>query len=401
MMLRPIALILALAASSLAWGEALDPPARIAHMSHVEGQVLFRGVQAPATYRLPDRPLAPGDRLVTERGARAELAFGTATLRLDELSELTVVALDATTVRVELTTGAANVHLRELLEDESFEIVTPNSTIALDEPGEYRVDVHARDASVLTVHGGAAEVTTAGGPVRVAGGQRVRLEGRNVLARLESPLPADNFDDWILEREVKLAEAEPPRYTPHEDRGYEALDRHGEWHDEPRYGRVWMPSDGYGGRAPHHDGYWQRSGYGWSWINPAPWSYLTFHSGRWTFLSHRNRWCWTPGPRFHGRQSAHDDTRPFGQPRGRSHGRVELEDAPRTAYTRSDAGERARGMAFIGGANRERSSAPPVAAAPRGGGGTVRPLRAPPRARSAAPSNGSQSKPAFGAPRTP
>jgi hypothetical protein len=33
------------------------------------------------------------------------------------------------------------------------------------------------------------------------------------IARLETLRPADAFDEWVLERELKLAEAEPPRFT--------------------------------------------------------------------------------------------------------------------------------------------------------------------------------------------
>jgi len=47
---------------------------------------------------------------VTEAGGRAELALGTATVRLDERTELSISTLDATTVRVELNHGTVSVH---------------------------------------------------------------------------------------------------------------------------------------------------------------------------------------------------------------------------------------------------------------------------------------------------
>ncbi len=84
MLLRPALLVLALTASSLAWGEASDPPDRVVRLSYVEGEVTFQGAQETARHELPDRPLIPGDRLTTERGGRAELSLGTATIRLDE-----------------------------------------------------------------------------------------------------------------------------------------------------------------------------------------------------------------------------------------------------------------------------------------------------------------------------
>jgi hypothetical protein len=305
---RPALLLLALAASGLAWGAAPDGPARIARLSYAEGPVTFQGDSESPTYALPDRPLRPGDRLATERGGRAELALGTAAIRLDEGTELSVIDLEAATVRVQITAGTAIVHLRELFEDESFELVTPDAAIALDATGEYRVDVSAGDATVLTVRHGAAEVTTASGPVRVAAGQRVQLDGRDALAQLTTPRPADAFDDWVLEREVQLAEAEPPAYDP-------PLDDYGEWYEESTYGRVWMPSYAYGGYDPFRYGHWRQVGIGWSWYDAMPWSAYTFHSGRWAYLNHLDRWCWVPSRRDHQhRHHVAQDTRPYRQP---------------------------------------------------------------------------------------
>jgi hypothetical protein len=305
MKLHPALLMLALATSSLAWGAASDEPERIARLSYAEGAVTFQGDAESPTSTLPDRPLRPGDRLTTAEGGRAELALGTAAIRLDEGTELSVIDLEAAAFRVEFSAGTAVVHLRELVEDESFEVVTPNATIALQTAGEYRVDVMSDDVTALTVRQGVAEVATAGGPVRVADGQRVRLQGRDVVAQLTTPLPADAFEDWVLERELQLAGAEPPAGDP--------LDDYGVWHEEPDYGRVWMPSYAYGGYDPFRYGHWQQVGLGWSWYDAMPWSAYTHHRGRWAYLDHLNRWCWVPSRRDHRHDVAHD-TRPYRQP---------------------------------------------------------------------------------------
>jgi hypothetical protein len=122
MKLPRILLVMLLAASSLAWGEPLESPERIARLGYVEGQVAFRAAEERATSALPDRPLIPGDRLVTDGGGRAELTFGTAMLRLDERTELSIVTLDATTARVELnrlqpfiTEGTVKNHMTNIL----------------------------------------------------------------------------------------------------------------------------------------------------------------------------------------------------------------------------------------------------------------------------------------------
>ena len=339
MILRPALLVLALAASSLARGEALDPPERIARLSYAEGRVMFQGPGDASPSGLPDRPLMPGDRLTTERDARAELALGTATIRLNEQTEFSVIALDAATVRIELTAGSAIVHLRELFEDESFEFVTPNATIAMHSAGEYRVNVFADDATELTVRAGAAEVTTTGGPVRIADGQRVRLEGRDALASLAAPLPADAFDDWVLEREVQLAEAQPPPGETLEGYEDEALNDYGEWYDEPNYGRVWMPSYAYGGYDPFRYGHWQHVGLWLVWVDTMPWGFYTSNYGRWAYLHHRNRWCWVPTRRDHGRHFAHD-TRPYRRPRDDARQRDDRRDSRPDVPARRDDDER-------------------------------------------------------------
>ncbi len=310
MRLRPTLLVAALAISPLVSGEASAPPERLAQLSYVEGQVTFEAAQESAGSALPEGPLARGDRLATDSGARAEIALGTAAVRLDEESELEILDLDATIVRAGLNAGAVSVTLRDMLESETFEIATPTTVITLDGPGEYRVDVPSDDTSVITVRSGSAQVATAGGPVRIADGQRVRVTGRDALANLETPRPADDFDDWVLERELRLAESEPPRDALEN----EALEQYGEWYDEPNYGRVWMPAYVHSGWAPYGVGYWSQVGLGWSWVDPAPWSRFTRHRGRWAYLHHLDRWCWVPRHRVHEPHFA-SDTAPFGRPR--------------------------------------------------------------------------------------
>ncbi|MFZ2509170.1 MAG: DUF6600 domain-containing protein [Steroidobacteraceae bacterium] len=392
MKLRTTLLLLALAAPGLVWCQSVDPPGRLAHLAYVEGRVTFTSAQERAISTLPDRPLAPGDRINTGPGGRAELAFGSATIHLDEESTLAIVELDEQTVRLDLSAGAVSLNLRELLEDETFEIETPNADIALIEPGEYRVDVDADDASVLTVRGGVAEIATAGGPVRIAGDQRARLEGRDAIARLETPRPADEFDEWVLNREVRVADAEPARFTPYEGEEYEELERYGEWYDEPRYGRVWMPAYGYSDWSPYYGGHWQQVGFGWGWYDPAPWGYNTHYNGRWTYLRDRNRWCWVPTraqPRHHAR-----DTRPFVHPRRHAPERARPDASERTANTRQ--ADEDRIPRIPRGGNREPRPSQPVAAPPPDAGATMPPARTEP-ARPERTSDKAQNRREYGA----
>jgi hypothetical protein len=195
-------------------------------------------------------------------------------------------------------------------------VATSNTTLTLREPGEFRIAVPTDGTTDLTVRGGSAEALTAGGPVRIAEGQRVRLEGRQALASLATPRAADAFDDWVLEREVQHEDLAPTTEQLATGYEYAELDRYGEWYDEPSYGRVWMPSYAYGGYDPFRYGHWQHYGMGRTWVSSMPWGYHTFNSGRWAYLNHLDRWCWVPTRRFNDRDRfAHDDA-PHRRPRG-------------------------------------------------------------------------------------
>jgi hypothetical protein len=290
-MLRPALIVLALTASGLAAGQATSSPARIAQLAYVEGAISYEEANERATSALPERPLEAGDRLSTERDGRAELTLGSATVRLDRDTDLRIVDLDASSVRLELADGAAIFRVDELFEDESFAVTTPNTTIRFQAPGEYRVDVPEDGTTTLTVRAGDAEVETAEGPVRIADGQRARIEGNEALTSLIAPQWTDDFDNWVLDREVQLAENAPPPADESEYAPDGTLDDYGDWQDDPQYGQVWMPSYAYGGYDPFATGYWSYTGYGYSWVNPMPWGPYTYY-GHWTYLPQYNRYGW-------------------------------------------------------------------------------------------------------------
>lgn len=297
--LRITALLLALAVSGTAFSDYADPPGRVGRLSYLQGQVSLQPSDAGAPEQAElNRPLTIGDRLLTESGSRAELSVGTAAIRLDERTDLTIANLDHDIAQLELNSGTLGIHLRELGEAETFEIDTPNATVLLLHPGDYRIEVDPQGATLLAVRTGEAALDGGSGPVRLRDRQELRFVGDEQLADARPLGPLDAFDQWCIERERAIADAQATRYVSRDVVGYEDLDSYGRWWSEPGYGSVWAPTTVIIGWAPYRFGRWTWiSPWGWTWVDHAPWGFAPFHYGRWAFLRHR--WCWVPGPRHH------------------------------------------------------------------------------------------------------
>jgi hypothetical protein len=79
------------------------------------------------------------------------------------------------------------------------------------------------------------------------------------------------------------------------------VDPYGSWVDDPRYGRVWMPSSTVVGSefAPYSTGgHWALDeNDDWVWVSDYPFGWVTFHYGRWVWIGGRG-WAWVPGMRY-------------------------------------------------------------------------------------------------------
>ena len=137
-----------------------DPPTRVARLNFLDGEVSFQPAGLEDwTDATINYPLTTGDHLVTLKEARAELHIGSNAIRLDANSNFGFLNLDDSIVQVSLTEGSMEIHLRQLDDNDSFEIATPNGAITLLRTGDYRVDTDPdRDATMLTVRGGQAEL---------------------------------------------------------------------------------------------------------------------------------------------------------------------------------------------------------------------------------------------------
>src|SRR5256886_17296559 len=136
-----------------------------------------------------------GDHLWTDSDARAEITVGSTAFRLAPQSAFGFLALDDRTVQVRLSQGSLNVRVRDLDDDESLEIDTPNGAVSLLRSGVYRVDVDTTgDTTSVTGRKGEAEGTAAGSafPVRreqtalVVGGDSPSYDVQNAI----------RSDDW-------------------------------------------------------------------------------------------------------------------------------------------------------------------------------------------------------------
>src|SRR4051812_23690204 len=100
-----------------------DPPARVARLNYISGQVSIQpnGVNDWVTASI-NRPLTSSDRVWADKDARAELQLGGAAIRLDSNTSLTFVNVSDNNVQIQLDEGILNLHVTELFDGEIYSI---------------------------------------------------------------------------------------------------------------------------------------------------------------------------------------------------------------------------------------------------------------------------------------
>jgi FecR protein len=296
-MLQPIRIVLLGAAAVFLATAQTDPPGRVGRLNYSNGQVSFRPGDVedwvPAEV---NRPLTSGDHLWTDDGARVELHIGTAALRLSSRTAFQFLNLDDNAVQIRLTEGSLNVHLRTLSERETFEVDTPNTSVALLRTGDYRIDVNPDNfVTAVTVRGGEGEVTGTGQAFPVRAGEQARISGSDSLSYdTAGAPPIDEWDSFCSARDRREEQSQSARYVPREMVGYQDLDDYGAWRNVPEYGPIWAPRTVEVGWSPYHYGHWAWvEPWGWTWVDDAPWGFAPFHYGRWVYVGY---WAWVPGP---------------------------------------------------------------------------------------------------------
>jgi len=275
-----------------------DPPGRVARLGYLQGSVSFLPAgETDWVGAVPNRPMSTGDQLWTDENSRAEVQLGSAVIRLAPLTTFSFLNLDDDTVQIQLSSGAINVTVRWLRDQEDFEVDTSNQAFNVFQPGHYRVEASADGTyTVISVRAGEGAATGAGQTFALRGGQRGTFSGTDSLyADVEPIYDPDEFDTWSEGRDHRYDFSRSAQYLSRDVVGFDDLDDYGDWRDDPSYGHVWFPSQVAVGWAPYHAGHWAWiSPWGWTWVDDSSWGYAPFHYGRWVSVG--GRWGWVAGP---------------------------------------------------------------------------------------------------------
>ena len=275
-----------------------DPPGRVARLGYMEGSVSFEPAgETEWVQAVPNRPMTTDDRLWADKDSRAEVALGSATIRLAANTGFSFLNLDDRTVQIDLSAGILDIQVRRLGRDDIFEVDTPNQALTAFQPGDYRIEASEDGTyTVVTVRNGDAESTGNGQKYEIHAGQRMTLSGTTSLsAEVQQVGNPDDFDNWSYSRERRYQNPRSAQYCSPDVVGLEDLDDYGDWRPYPSYGNVWFPRVA-AGWAPYHEGHWAWiDPWGWTWVDDDPWGYAPFHYGRWASID--GRWGWIPGPR--------------------------------------------------------------------------------------------------------
>src|SRR5215467_4300816 len=110
-----------LALSAAAFGDADDPPARVARLNYMSGSVSFRpGTVEDWAEATLNYPMTTGDHLWSDENSSAEMHIGSTAVRLSVQTAVEFLNLDDRVAQISLHQGALNIRLRTLDNDQTF-----------------------------------------------------------------------------------------------------------------------------------------------------------------------------------------------------------------------------------------------------------------------------------------
>ncbi|OYU86139.1 MAG: hypothetical protein CFE45_25135, partial [Burkholderiales bacterium PBB5] len=282
-----------------------QPPVFVGKLSAVQGDVRWldrdggQWLTSTATQPLRNWPVSTGDRLRTGPDGRAEVRLGSATVRLGADAELWLEQVDDQAVVLVVQSGTVALRLAAV-DNDAFgpvELATREGRWLPQRPGHYRID-RMSDATQATTWRGELRFEGRDSALLVPANRRADLwlDGTGRTRYAWAGVDRDAFADWVARDERNDDAPNTARYVPPGITGWQDLDRHGDWIDNPEHGPLWQPRVVAPGWAPFQDGRWAWvPPWGWTWIDASPWGFAPFHYGGWVMIS--GRWCWSPGPR--------------------------------------------------------------------------------------------------------
>ena len=275
-----------------------SPPSRAARISALTGQVSLQLAGATDWSDVAlNYTVTTGDRIYSAAGSRLELEIGSMSVRIADLSDVTVTNLSDGFLQLGIEQGTVRLSVYRMPRGDSIEVDTPNGAVMVTAPGSYLIDIPDNDNfTVVSVDDGSVEVVGPGVDQIVRRGQAVQLSGTDNIRAVSMPRPNQTaFDQWAANRDQRLGSAGCARYMSRDIPGCADLDDNGRWESNAQYGAVWYPSSVSAGWVPYRDGRWVWiDPWGWSWVDDEPWGYAPFHYGRWSQFG--ASWGWIPGP---------------------------------------------------------------------------------------------------------
>ena len=303
-----------LSASDVGGTQADDPPSLAGRIALIEGRAESWDLRDNAWREaLLNETVAPRSAMRTGADARMEITLGTSALRLDRDTEVAWQQMEDRQIGVDLERGRIVISRRQEstlppsgaswsgdtagagyeavpIEVRAGEVVARITGAAVARL-EYDDTAHRLD---LTVLAGEATLDHGGNRSPVRRGQMLSVDTRTASVLSAGAAEKIAFDDWSFDRDRRASARPSYRYVSPSMTGAEALDDHGRWDVHESWGPVWYPTVVASGWAPYRQGRWMWSvGWGWTWVDAAPWGFAPFHYGRWVQVG--PRWGWVPG----------------------------------------------------------------------------------------------------------
>ena len=295
---RAVAVLLLVAAMPTSALAEDDLPGRVGRIAEFAGHLYLSPEDRASEWAEVGQnyPVTSGDNLWVTPDGRAEVDYGGGQFRMTGDTNLHVSRLDDSRIALFVAQGRVIVRVRVLGPGDAARIDTPNTQVQLTRIGLYRIDVPSdRQATVVTVREGEALVTLVNGGMQALPGHTVTVSGPDpMMADVRNSIGQDGFDTWSANRDRYYEQSASAAYVSPQMVGYADLDPYGSWQQDPDYGAVWFPNSVGPDWAPYSDGYWTNvGGWGFTWVDFAPWGYAPFHYGRWARVG--GRWGWCPG----------------------------------------------------------------------------------------------------------